>query len=721
MGGGIRSTLEHSRPASALRRRWLRGLLALTATTLLSGWAAAPALAQGTETFGPGLNSGSTVVRGVSSPLGPQPPSESLVAPELPARAASPAGSGLKFTNVNVGDAYHPLSPFRLVDTRTGSGPLGPGGTLTFSVAGEDSVPADATAAALNVTVTDTTQGSYLSVYPAGGTQPLVSNVNWPSGDTVPNLTIVPLGTSGDVTAYNDLGDADLVVDLEGYFAPEAAGTAGSYVALTPSRIMDTRPGSGYPGGGSTPLGPGDVRNLQVSGKGGLPAAAGDIGAVLLNVTVTDTTQPSYLTVYPGSGSPPLASNLNWSGGQTIPNRVLVPLSSSGKLSFYNANGDADVVVDVDGYFTSGSTSPSDEALYTALPPTRVIDTRGGSDYDLSGAPIGADSSVSDTLSEVASLGSNVTAVVSNVTSTDGTAGSYMTVYPGPTQPKSSDLNWSAGLTVANLTVATVGADGVVYFYNDLGSTDLVVDVFGYFSTTDTLTPTYPYGAYAETNDWSGYVEGSGPQTSVTGTFLVPSLSPNAAVGTDMAEWVGIGGWSTDDTTIIQAGVNESPDPTVAGEFDYYPWYELYPANPIDVWTGCAPIQSCPLGNMLPGDSLTVTIDQVSGASWDITLDDTTQDEAATFPVTYPSTGTCTCSTAEWIVEAPEDSSTGQSYPLAPYDPTEFTAIAAGGPDTDQVEVVMYQTPDYVSVPSGPGEGGTSFNIQYGDTIPAPP
>ncbi|MGH7609136.1 MAG: hypothetical protein ACREOD_04215, partial [Candidatus Dormibacteria bacterium] len=371
----------------------------------------------------------------------------------------------IRSTSANVGGAYTALSPYRLVDTRAGSGQgyagqtLGPGTTLNFQVTGIDTVPADATAVALNVTVTDTTSASYLTVFPSGsGGPPLASNVNWPAADTVPNLVIVPVGTGGQVSAYNANGDTDLVVDLEGYFAAESGGSAGSYGALSPYRITDTRAGSGKPNSGKT-LGPGGILNIQVSNAGGgLPSSAADIDAVLLNMTVTDTTAPSYLTVYPAGNSRPTASNLNWSAGVTIANRVVVPINrTSGQITVYNANGAADVVVDVDGYFST-SVAPANASLYTAVAPVRFIDTRSGSGEPGAGQPLGPGEELSDQLSQIGSLGSGVTAVVSNVTTTDTSGGSYLTVYPVPsTRPLASDLNWYPGDTVANLTVATVG------------------------------------------------------------------------------------------------------------------------------------------------------------------------------------------------------------------------------------------------------------------------
>ena len=156
------------------------------------------------------------------------------------------------------GGAYTPLQPTRLLDTRVaGEAPsLTPGGSLSLPVVGtfgSVTMPPGATAVALNVTTTKTTAPSFLTVFPTGVSRPEISNLNWSAGDTVSNLVIVGVGAGGAVSFYNDAGTTDLVVDLEGYFAPEGGGsTAGSYVPLTPARITDTRPGSGEPNAGST-------------------------------------------------------------------------------------------------------------------------------------------------------------------------------------------------------------------------------------------------------------------------------------------------------------------------------------------------------------------------------------------------------------------------------------------------------------------------------------
>ncbi len=407
--------------------------------------------------------------------------------PALPAPSGTVQGGSEQAASSISNGAYTPLSPTRLLDTRTNGETLGPNSSLNLLVLG-GSVPADASAVALNVTVTDTTSDSFLTVYPTGQPLPLVSNLNWPSGETVPNLVIVPVGLGGEVTFYNDQGRTDVVVDLEGYFAPEPSNsTTGSYVPLTPSRIVDTRAGSGEPYSGDT-LGPGGSLNIQVAGRGGVPASG--VSAALMNVTVTDTTAPSYLTVYPQGDSQPLASNLNWLGGDTVANRVVVPVNpTTGQITVYNDQGNTDVVVDVDGYFTNGGTPPANAGLFSTISPIRLLDTR------TTGQALGPGGILTHQLAGVDGIAPQATAVVTNVTVTDTTAPSYLTVYPGPTRPLASDVNWLPGQTVPNLTVATLSSGGSISVYNDQGNTDVVVDAFGYFGprmpvsiTTTSLT-----------------------------------------------------------------------------------------------------------------------------------------------------------------------------------------------------------------------------------------
>jgi hypothetical protein len=403
--------------------------------------------------------------------------------------ATSPAGSGIVDVTVttaggtsatSIADrfaytlppaAYTAVTPVRLLDTRNAGGSLGAGGVLNLTVAGvTPGAPAGASAVVLNVTVTNTTAASYLTVYPAGATRPLASSLNWAAGKTIPGLVTVQVGTGGAITIFNGVGSTDVVVDLEGYFAAPS-GTAGGEVALTPARITDTRTGSGRPNAGST-LGVGGTITVQVTGAGGVPASGAS--AAILNVTVTNTSAAGALTVWPTGATRPLASNLNWVAGQTVPNRVFVPIGSGGQVSIFNFAGSADVVVDVSGYFTDATASGK---LFTSVTPLRLVDTR------LTGQTLGT---AGNFILQVGGLGGvpvGASAVILNVTVTNTNAPSFLVAYPSTVGlPTASDLNWIGGQTVANLGAVSLGTTGAITFYNGVGSSDVVVDLAGWFS-----------------------------------------------------------------------------------------------------------------------------------------------------------------------------------------------------------------------------------------------
>jgi hypothetical protein len=257
--------------------------------------------------------------------------------------------------------------------------------------------------------------------------------------------------------------------------------TGNPYNPVAPARLLDTRPGSQV-GPYNTPFGANTPRSVQVTGLGGVPATG--VSAVVLNVTVTDTSTASFLTVYPScASSVPNASNLNWVGGVTIPNLVVATVGSDGKVCMDNAYGTTDVVVDVEGWYgTGGQTPPA--GTYHALSPVRLLDTRPGSQVGPYNTPFGANAPRSV---QVTGLGgvpaSGVSAVVLNVTVTDTSTASFLTVYPScaSSVPNASNLNWVAGKTIPNRVMIPVGSDGNVCMDNAYGTTDVVVDVAGWY------------------------------------------------------------------------------------------------------------------------------------------------------------------------------------------------------------------------------------------------
>jgi hypothetical protein len=239
----------------------------------------------------------------------------------------------------SAGDRFSGVSPARILDTRNGAGPLAPGTPRTLQVTGQGGVPASGVSAVvLNVTVTNTGSGGWLAAWPAGEALPLVSNLNYIAGQTVPNLAIVKVGAGGAVNLYSSGGPVDVIADVAGYYADAGAG----FASLPPARILDTRIGAG-------PLAPGTARTLQVTGQGGVPAAG--VSAVVLNVTVTEPGSGGWLAAWPAGEALPVVSNLNYVPGQTVPNLVVVNVGAGGKVNLYTSGGPVHVIADVAGYF----------------------------------------------------------------------------------------------------------------------------------------------------------------------------------------------------------------------------------------------------------------------------------------------------------------------------------------------------------------------------------
>ncbi|HWC37206.1 MAG TPA: hypothetical protein VG476_01700, partial [Acidimicrobiales bacterium] len=136
----------------------------------------------------------------------------------------------------------------------------------------------------------------------------------------------------------------DVVVDVGGSFTdgsnPMATGT--QFTPTSPVRIKDTRIS------GDT-LRPNSTLTVPVAGVSGVPASG--VTAAVTNATVTNTTQPSFLTVWPTGVTRPLASDLNWVAGETVPNLVVATLGSDGAVQVFNAAGSVDVIVDVSGWY----------------------------------------------------------------------------------------------------------------------------------------------------------------------------------------------------------------------------------------------------------------------------------------------------------------------------------------------------------------------------------
>lgn len=245
--------------------------------------------------------------------------------------------------------AYTALpTPQRVLDTRPGSGlnqadlgPLMPGTAYPVQVTGLDGIPSSATSVAINVTAILPNTVGNLRVFPAGGTAPNASTVNYNPNNTVANFDIVkPVNGFIDVQTFNS--DVNVAVDVVGY--------STSLTTQVPVRILDTRPSSQI-GSISGPVAPNTLESVQVAGMGGVPSNA---AAVLMNVTAVGPSGVGNLRVFPDATAAPGASNINYIPGQDSANFVIVQLPADGKVDFESFGSSVNVLFDVVGYVPAG-------------------------------------------------------------------------------------------------------------------------------------------------------------------------------------------------------------------------------------------------------------------------------------------------------------------------------------------------------------------------------
>ncbi len=409
------------------------------------------------------------------------------------------------------GGEFHPLTPARIFDSRPGLAvndvaPAGPKpmgapepATFDISLLGLGGIPtnaADVLAVVVNITVTEPGAEGYLEAY-GKGAQPAqhTSIVNFGPGQTVPNVAIVRPGADGQLTiGLRALsGTANVLVDVFGWFSTSSYTQldGARLIPTTPSRILDTRDGTGRPAAGA--LGPQQTIALQILGADGVSPAVTDVvpatgvTGVLLNV-VGLTTEPggtaTHISLFPNdiNGAAPATSNLNLAANVIKANLVFVPVGTDGKVRIFNDNGNTQVVADVVGYMLSGQAEGTRLGRVVPLTsPYRTFDTR---QPNFGGVALGPgqaeDWSFADFASSVfigaASVGAQA-GVIGNLTSAElkrqypsQLAQSYLTAYPSDAQrPTSSNLNSIEGVAIPNMAVLKYGANATVRFYNNAG------------------------------------------------------------------------------------------------------------------------------------------------------------------------------------------------------------------------------------------------------------
>jgi len=237
--------------------------------------------------------------------------------------------------------AFYPVTPCRLVDTRINlltTGALTAGSTRTLPLLSSTcNLPVTAQAYSLNFTVVPPGPIGYLTAWATGQAQPVVATLNDLTGTIVANAAIVAAGAGGSINVFST-NNTDLVVDLNGYFAPAEAEGLSLY-ALPPCRVLDTRqvPIS------STIIGEFDVNVLD--GCGGTPSAQ----AYVFNATVVPSGPLGYLTMWPQGTTRPTVATLNALDGAITNNMAIVPTNNT-EVSAYATNPTY-LILDLFAYF----------------------------------------------------------------------------------------------------------------------------------------------------------------------------------------------------------------------------------------------------------------------------------------------------------------------------------------------------------------------------------
>ncbi len=401
----------------------------------------------------------------------------SIVASPDSASAVAPGG----YTGVN---------PFRVIDTRvSGQGPcLAPGTIRSVVVAGiaGSGIPSDAAGVAMNVTAVGSALPGFISAWPRGGGRPATSLLNYGANDVTPNNSLMSVGAGGAIDFFANQGCPSLVVDVVGWFA-SGTGTVGGFNGVAPTRLLDTRSS----GDGSCVTAP---RSLAVANVAGVPVTA---SSVALNVTVTNSDLPGYVTLWPAGASRPNSSTVNFVAGEVRANATVSKVGALGAISIFSSGGCPHVIVDLVGWFDGGASFGVGGVA--AVTPYRLLDTRSASNSE--GCLRGYRAV---TMAGVPGSGVpfDATAVLLNITVVSPNASGYVTAFPDlATPPTASNLNFRAGQVVANGVWVKVNSDNHrVTLFASGGCPHVIVDIVG--AAVSSMQPA-PVAAFVTTQSVS--------------------------------------------------------------------------------------------------------------------------------------------------------------------------------------------------------------------------
>jgi len=210
------------------------------------------------------------------------------------------------------------------------------------------------------------------------------------------------------------------------------------------------------------------------------------------------------------------------------------------------------------------------------------------------------------------------------------------------------------------------------------------------------VTPIKPHVAgssyAAQSTNWSGQISTGTTYSRVAAEWVVPTVQPTQYSGAS-ATWIGIDGGPGSPGSIIQTGTVQL---TGGGAAQYSAWYELYPAPPVTV------------GEVYPGDSMTASIQQISGSLWAITIADNTRGNSRTLQVTYTGPG----DSAEWIEELPTAVGTAQPT-LADFGSATFSDVTSSPSAVFSPIDMVDESGNVIATAGGVSGNPSSFTDSY--------
>jgi peptidoglycan hydrolase-like protein with peptidoglycan-binding domain len=357
---------------------------------------------------------------------------------------------------------YHAIKPCRVYDTRnnTANASTIDAKTVSLRVAGKCGLPGELMAVQVGLTSVANGAFNFVTLWNSGEPIPDASTINVDGSDIRSNSAIVG-ASSGSIGVYNYSTRATTIIDVYGYWSTVGgAASSGRFVALTPTRIYDSRP-------------TGKVvadQKVTVSMPTSVPA---DAVAVVANITAVDSSAPglSFVTVWSGNGPMTDTSAITLDkNGQTRAAGGIYGLTNK-TLNIQPSLGAMHILVDVTGYITGKSAPTSLSGRLAITDPARLLDTR-------SKGKISSGSSVL-----VANPSPNsATGFVYNLTMVQPNGGGFLTLTRGG-EPASDTSNINAsrsGEIVANFAITPASANGTSV-HTSVGS-HVLLDSVGYFT-----------------------------------------------------------------------------------------------------------------------------------------------------------------------------------------------------------------------------------------------